>query len=64
MIVAANKDAYNTTVVDIVGLSSEIKPIIYHDGYLISSGSTYKESDTNDMYMYYKEKRQWYLLQD
>jgi hypothetical protein len=64
MTVAANKNTYNTTIVDIVGLSTEIKPIIYYEGYLISSGSTYKESDTNDMYMYYKENRQWYLLQE
>ena len=64
MIVAANKNTYNTTIIDIIGLSTETKPIIYYDGYLISSGSTYKECDTNDTYMYYKEHRQWYLLQE
>ncbi len=64
MTITKNKNSTNTTIVDIVGESTEIKPIIFHEGYLISSGSTYKENDTGDTYMYYKETRQWYLLQD
>ena len=64
MTVTKNNNIKDTTIVDIAGKSTEIKPIIYYEGYLISSGSTYKEDDTGDIYMYYKETRQWYLLQD
>lgn len=64
MTITANKNIKGTTIVEIIGLSTEIKPIIYCEHYLISSGSTYKEIDTGNVFMYYKDTRQWYLLQD
>ena len=64
MTVTKNKKLSGTTIIDIVGSSTEIKPIIACKDYLISSGSTYKEKDTDRLYMYYKETRQWYLLQN
>lgn len=64
MTTKTNSDAYITTIIDIVGASDEIKPIVLHENYLISSGSIYKENDTGKTYMYNQEKRKWYLLQD
>ena len=64
MVTTKNVDVRITTIIDIIGLSSEVKPIVSHEKYLISSGSTYTETDTGDMYMYYQKTRRWYLLQD
>lgn len=64
MTTKTNSDAYITTIIDIVGASNEIKPIVLHENYFISSGSTYEETDTGKIYMYYRDKRKWYLLQD
>ena len=64
MTIIKRKNTSETTIVDIVGLSTDIKPIIAYENYLISSGSTYKEKDTGKLYMYYRETRQWYLLQN
>lgn len=64
MTASKNKETVHTTIIDIIGLSTEIKPIISFEHHLISSGSTYIETDTGNVYMYYKTTRQWYLLQD
>lgn len=54
----------DAAMIDIVGLSTEIKPVILYEKYLMSSGSKFVESDTGNKYMYDQDGRKWYLLQD
>ena len=43
---------------DLIGLSTENKPLKAEDGTVLASGTTFYEVDTGKFYILYKE--QWY----
>lgn len=53
---------YNTNVMHIDGLSTDVKPTDKFDGMAISNGSIYTEIDTGDKYMFDAENKVWYKV--
>lgn len=53
--------AINRPLSDIVGLSTDTKPLDKIEGVQIQNGSTFTEMDTNKIYAYDAENRQWKL---
>lgn len=52
----------NRNVCEIVGLSSDEKPISIIEGIGISNGSTFLEMDTGKVFIYDEEKHRWHEL--
>lgn len=51
-----------TGLLEIVGLSSDNKPIKTVDNYYIMNGSTFLEMDTGIVYFYDEEAQQWIII--
>ena len=51
-----------TGLLEIVGLSSDNKPIKTVDNYYIMNGSTFLEMDTGMVYFYDEEAQQWTII--
>lgn len=49
----------NDRVLEVAGLSTDVKPIGEIDGVRIVNGSTYIEMDTCDIFMYDEENQKW-----
>lgn len=52
----------NDRILELVGLSTDVKPIGEVDGVRIVNGSTYIEMDTCNMSMYDEENQRWLEL--
>lgn len=50
---------YNIQILEISGLSTDIKPIDTVDGIKISNGSRFKEIDTGCEYLYNADEKKW-----
>ena len=51
-----------TGLLEIVGLSSDNKPIKTVDNYYIMNGSTFLEMDTGMVYFYDEKAQQWIIM--
>lgn len=52
----------NDRVLELVGLSTDVKPIGEIDGVRIVNGSSYMEMDTCNIFMYDEENQKWCSL--
>lgn len=52
----------NDRVLELVGLSTDVKPIGEIDGVRIVNGSSYMEMDTCNVFMYDEENQKWCSL--
>lgn len=48
------------TFSDLYGKSTDEKPLVKFDGYMIGNGSIFTEVDTGNIYMYDEENQRWY----
>lgn len=50
---------FNSQLLEIVGLSTDAKPVEYFDTKYIVNGSYFYEMDTKKMYMYDEKNKAW-----
>ena len=53
---------HNGATLDIIGLSTDIKPIGEFKNNLIINGSTFLEMDTGDIYLYDEDNTKWHKI--
>ena len=52
-------DVVNEKILELVGLSTDTKPLKKIDGVAITNGSTFMEMDTCNIFMYDEENHRW-----
>ena len=54
----------NTETMELMGLSTDEKPIREYNGHAIKNASTYFEMDTSKCFIYDEENHQWFEMQE
>lgn len=52
----------NSATLDIVGLSTDVKPLGKFENTPIINGSAFLEMDTGEIYLYDEENSKWYKI--